>query len=178
VVEKTRSAPGGAEAATTAFRAFLREQLPEYMVPSAFWLLESLPHTANGKIDRKALPHPGALAGGGHGARGNYVAPTSKMEQGLSAIWREALNLPQVGIHDNFFDVGGHSLLMAQVHRRIREELKVELPLVKLLEHPTISSLAKYLGNDSRGPRSFQQSHDRAMKQLEKMRRHPPRAKG
>jgi natural product biosynthesis luciferase-like monooxygenase protein len=149
-------------------RSFVRHQLPEYMVPAQFLIAPSLPLTPNGKVDRKALSVQAPL--GSH-EQGEHVAPQGRLEQQIAAIWQTVLHVEQVGIHDNFFDLGGHSLLMAQAHSELRRRLQVELPLVKMLEYPTISSLATYLGQPQAAPPTFQESYDRAKKQVEVLRR-------
>jgi acyl carrier protein len=124
---------------TTALRDWLRQQLPEYMVPSAFVLLEALPLTPNGKVDRHALPYPQQLR---PELDSTFVAPHTSVEQALAAIWAEVLGLEQIGIHDNFFALGGHSLLATCVITRVRERFQVELPVHILFEEPTIAHLA------------------------------------
>ncbi|MEG4024268.1 amino acid adenylation domain-containing protein [Microcoleus sp. S13C4] len=121
-------------------QAYLAEKLPEYMVPSAFVVLESLPVTANGKVDRLALPVPEPIklewAGG-------YVAPQTSIEEVLVKIWAEVLGIKRVGIRDNFFELGGHSLLATQLVSRVRDAFGVELPLRRVFEAPTIAELSK-----------------------------------
>jgi acyl carrier protein len=120
-------------------RSFLKSKLPEYMVPSVFVFLESLPLTPSGKIDRKSLPAPDRNRAGLEQA---YVAPRSPTEEILAGIWAEVLKPDQVGIHDNFFELGGHSLSASRVVLRAREAFKMELPLRTLFEKPTIEELA------------------------------------
>jgi acyl carrier protein len=147
----------------------MREKLPEYMVPSIFVMLDELPLTANGKIDRKALPAPELTR---PDLQAGYVPPSSNLEQRIAAIWQQILNIEKAGVHDNFFDLGGHSLLMAQVHNQLEQTFQKKLPLVKLLEHPTISSLAKYLSQkQTQEPPTFEQNRERAMKQRDRLRR-------
>ncbi|MGB7892612.1 MAG: amino acid adenylation domain-containing protein, partial [Microcoleus sp.] len=121
-------------------QAYLAEKLPEYMLPSAFVVLESLPMTANGKVDRLALPAPQPIklewAGG-------YVAPQTSIEEVLVKIWAEVLGIKRVGIRDNFFELGGHSLLATQLVSRVRDAFAVELPLRRVFEAPTIAELSK-----------------------------------
>jgi amino acid adenylation domain-containing protein len=117
-----------------------RQQLPGYMVPSAFVLLERLPLTANGKVDRGALPAPDREQ---HAAAA-FVAPRSDLERHLAAIWREVLAIDAVGIQDNFFDLGGHSLLATQVVSRIKAQLNVDVSVASLFEHPTVAELADF----------------------------------
>ncbi|MBE4753752.1 amino acid adenylation domain-containing protein, partial [Corallococcus sp. ZKHCc1 1396] len=120
-------------------RDFLKQQLPEYMLPAAFVLLETLPLTSSGKVDRKALPTPdGALT-----ASVEYVAPRNETEQKLAALWSEVLRVERVGVHDNFFELGGHSLLVTQVVSRIRASFGVELSLPTVFEASTLDALAR-----------------------------------
>jgi amino acid adenylation domain-containing protein/thioester reductase-like protein len=121
-------------------RSFLKEKLPEYMVPSAFVMLDSLPLTPNRKVDRKALPAPTPMRSLIN--EETYIAPSTPVEEQLAQIWKQVLRIEQVGIHDNFFDLGGHSLLTAQLLSQIRTTFEVELPLIALFEAPTIAQLA------------------------------------
>jgi acyl carrier protein len=123
-----------------ALRAALRQTLPDYMVPAHVVSLPRIPLTPNGKVDRKALPAPD----GQRDAR-TYVAPTTPVEELLAGIWAEALNLDRVGIHDNFFDAGGHSLLAMQVIGRINAELGRSIPLQRFFEAPTVAEFASLL---------------------------------
>ncbi|MEH2088948.1 amino acid adenylation domain-containing protein [Nostoc sp.] len=120
-------------------RSFLKEKLPEYMVPSAIVILEALPLTPNGKLDRRALPIPDLHSQ----LSDKYVAPRSPIEEILSIIWAQVLKVEQVGIHDNFFELGGHSLLATQLISRVRTSLKVELPLRSLFAAPTVAQLSQ-----------------------------------
>ncbi|MEH2311071.1 MAG: amino acid adenylation domain-containing protein [Nostoc sp.] len=120
-------------------RSFLKEKLPEYMVPSAIVILEALPLTPNGKLDRRALPIPDLQSQ----LSDKYVAPRSPIEEILSIIWAQVLKVEQVGIHDNFFELGGHSLLATQLISRVRTSLKVELPLRSLFAAPTVAQLSQ-----------------------------------
>jgi natural product biosynthesis luciferase-like monooxygenase protein/amino acid adenylation domain-containing protein/FkbM family methyltransferase len=129
----------GAEVPSPAeLRAHLKARLPEYMVPSAFVALEELPLTSSGKVDRRALPAPEGSAGAG----APYVAPRTEDEERLARLFAEALGTERVGIHDDFFAVGGHSLLAMRVVTRLREALGVELPVRALFESPTVAELA------------------------------------
>jgi hypothetical protein len=123
-------------------RHFLKQQLPEYMAPSAFVMLESLPLTPNGKVDRRALPSPEGLRADLAEA---YVPPRTELEQMIATVWQEVLRVEKVGIHDNFFDQGGHSLLVVQVHRKLQEILQRNLLITEMFKYPTISSLVEYL---------------------------------
>jgi amino acid adenylation domain-containing protein len=121
----------------TQLRQFLKAKLPEYMIPSAFVILESLPLTPNGKIDHRALPSPEFQS------QAQYIAPRNPIEEILSSIWGKVLKVAQVGIHDNFFELGGHSLLATQLISRIREAFQVEMPLRELFVAPTIAELSQ-----------------------------------
>jgi amino acid adenylation domain-containing protein len=125
---------------TTDLRNFLKEKLPEYMVPAVFVLLDALPLMPNGKIDRRALPSPDR-------SRPEldkvFVAPRTPTEESLVEIWVQLLNIERVGVHDNFFDLGGHSLLATQLVSRMREAFQVEIPLRRLFEAPTVAGLAE-----------------------------------
>ncbi|RKZ83180.1 MAG: non-ribosomal peptide synthetase, partial [Candidatus Parabeggiatoa sp. nov. 1] len=120
---------------------FLKKQLPDYMVPVAFVMLEKLPLTPNGKIDRYALPTPDPF----ERTLDELVAAHTPIEEVLTTIWTEVLALEQIGIHDNFFELGGHSLLFTQVISRVLETLKVELPMSSLFDYPTITELAHHI---------------------------------
>jgi acyl carrier protein len=121
----------------------LREQvaskLPTHMVPSVFVALEWLPLTASGKVDRRALPAPEA------GQRGEYVAPRTELERRICEIWEELLGVERAGIEDNFFDLGGHSLMATQVVSRVRSALGLEVPLRTVFEHPTVGGFCAKL---------------------------------
>jgi natural product biosynthesis luciferase-like monooxygenase protein len=153
--------PNVGTASLKELRTFLKEKLPEYMVPSHFITLEALPWTANGKINRKELP---PIAGSVSSLRAEHVAPQTSLEQLIANVWQQVLNVENVGVHDNFFDLGGQSLLMAQAHSQLRDVLRKELPLVKMLEHTTVSALARYLSQTQNEPITFEQTLDRARK--------------
>jgi len=131
---------------TSELRRFLKDKLPEYMMPSAFMTLEALPLTPNGKVNRRALPAPEGLRPELEAA---YTAPRTELERIITQVWQEVLSVEKVGIHDNFFDLGGHSLLMARVHRRLRDALQRDLTMVELFQYATVHSLAKHLGESS-----------------------------
>ena len=128
-----------AQSLTPELKKALITQLPEYMRPSEFIFLDEFPLTANGKIDRSALPPPGQSR---PELEGPYVTPRTDIEKVLGGIWAEVLKRDAVGVEDNFFDLGGHSLLATQVISRIREHLKLEVPLRTMFESPTVASLA------------------------------------
>jgi amino acid adenylation domain-containing protein/FkbH-like protein len=129
-------------------REGLKTALPAYMVPSAFVFLETLPLTPNGKVDRKALPAPPEDRSG---TSEDFLPPSSAVEQQLAAIWREVLPVKEMGVRDNFFDLGGNSLLAIQVISRIRESFDVELPISALFDAPTILELAQMVSTNRSG---------------------------
>ncbi|RYZ41973.1 MAG: amino acid adenylation domain-containing protein, partial [Myxococcaceae bacterium] len=121
-------------------RAGLEQLLPRFMVPQAVVVLERLPLLPNGKVDRKALPAPEAVR---EPRKQAHVAPRTPAEQMLAGFWAEVLRLESVGLHDNFFEVGGHSLLAMQLVARVREAFRVDLPLRDVFESPTVAALAE-----------------------------------
>jgi amino acid adenylation domain-containing protein/non-ribosomal peptide synthase protein (TIGR01720 family) len=123
-------------------RRFLQEQLPEYMVPSAFVQLEALPLTPNGKVDRRALPMPDTVR---PELAGTYVAPRTPVEEVLAKIWAEVLRLEQVGIHDNFFELGGDSILSIQIIAKAHQA-GLQLTPTQMFQHPTLAELAVVVG--------------------------------
>jgi amino acid adenylation domain-containing protein len=121
-------------------REFLRAELSDYMMPSHFVMMKAMPLTPNGKVDRRALPAPEQAQAG---MERTYLAPRTPIEEAVAKIWAALLRVEQVSVHDNFFDLGGHSLLVTQVVSRIRQQLKVELPLRSFFESPTVAGLAE-----------------------------------
>jgi amino acid adenylation domain-containing protein len=144
-------------------RKFLRKKFPDYMVPSAFIVLDSLPLTPSGKVDRKSLPVPEAVL---EDMEIPFVAPRTPIEEILAGIWVDVLGLKEAGIHDNFFDLGGHSLLATQVVSRLRKALQVELPLRSLFEMPTIAGLAVLITQSQAGDTDPEEM-DRLLAELE-----------
>ena len=138
-------------------RALLKEKLPDYMIPANFVILDTLPLTANGKIDRRALPAPEQTRPEVEAA---FIAPRNEAERTIASIWKHVLNVEKVGIHDNFFDLGGHSLAVIQVHNRLRTIFNNDLSVVELFKYSTISALSEYL---SRG----QDAHQPALEQVQ-----------
>ena len=140
----------------SALRSYLAERVPNYMIPSTFVTLEGLPLTANGKVDRRALPAPDDARSG---RDSTFISPRNPVEAVLAKIWADVLRIDPIGINDNFFELGGHSLLATQLVSRIRQALQVELPLRTLFERPTISELAAAIADDSlEGEEFFQLS--------------------
>jgi amino acid adenylation domain-containing protein len=142
------AAAAAADADVAALRAHLRQNLPDYMVPSAFVALDVLPRTPSGKLDRKALPAPAQQ----RAAMAAYVAPRTPGEEVLAGIWCELLGLERVGVDDNFFELGGHSLLAMRVTARLREAFAIELPLRAVFEAPTVAELSKSIEEKRRQP--------------------------
>lgn len=144
VVTRAEAAPSPAD-----LRPFLKQQLPDYMVPASFVALESFPMTPNGKVDRRALP---ATTGRDQARTVGVLPPRTAVEESVAAIWRELLHLEQVSVHDNFFELGGHSLLGVRLFTRLEEAFHTRLPLATLLEAPTIAQLAALLGQSEWQP--------------------------
>jgi acyl carrier protein len=149
-----------------SLRAYLAERLPEFMIPQAFVVLEELPLTPNGKVDRKALPPPERVR---PELKAGFAAPRNDRERRVAALWEELLGIEGVGIHDSFFDLGGHSLLMAELHGKLRKRLGIEVAMVKLFQFPTIASLLAHLD----GPEAPENAkvRDRAERQKEALSR-------
>ena len=149
-------------------RKFLRAKLPDYVLPSAFVTLDKLPLTPNGKIDRRALPLPESLR---PTLTTTYQAPQSETEQKIAKLWQEVLHLDQVGIHDNFFDLGGHSLLLLEVNQKLNKSLQRDLSVVEMFQHPTIASLGKFLTQNSEAEETFQSIRDRTNQRIKAINR-------
>src|ERR1043165_4795757 len=130
-------------------QSFAKEKLPAYMVPARLLLMNALPLTSGGKVDYKALPSPDSQA---QPANADFVAPRSELEKQIAAIWQRVLRLEKIGVHDNFFDLGGHSILMVQVFDELRKVVGPEMAMIELFEHPSINSLAKHLTRDNGAP--------------------------
>ncbi|MHC5767665.1 MAG: amino acid adenylation domain-containing protein [Nostoc sp.] len=151
---------------TSELRSYLKELLPAYMVPGVFIFLDTLPLLPNGKVNRRALPLPEDLR---PALTTTYQVPQSEMEQQIAKLWQEVLHLERVGIHDNFFDLGGHSLLMIQVNHKLQVNLQRNISVVEMFQNPTIYSLAQYLSQQRQ--LSFTGTRDRANKQIEAINR-------
>jgi acyl-coenzyme A synthetase/AMP-(fatty) acid ligase/acyl carrier protein len=164
----------GEEISPGALRDFLRERLPDYMIPSAYVFLHKLPLTPNDKIDRKALPTPEISA---QLEDHRYVAPHTPTEEILAGIWAEVLGVERVGIHDNFFDLGGHSLLLVQVHRRLEEAFRRPIPIVALFQYPTLHTLEKYVAREEGEQFAFHRHQERARRQREVLGRQKKRGR-
>lgn len=136
-------------------RRFLQNKLLDHMIPTVFMILEALPLTSNGKVDRQALPIPDTLRPQLEVA---YVMPQTEVENAIASVWKKALNIEKIGIYDNFFEIGGHSLLLVMVHSQLREIFTTELSTLDLFRYPTISDLAEYLGFSPNQTASLQES--------------------
>ncbi|MEA2563442.1 MAG: hypothetical protein QOH06_4946 [Acidobacteriota bacterium] len=159
---------------TSKLRAFLQETLPEYMVPWSFVELAALPVTNNGKLDRAALPAPREV----RAETTAFTAPRNDLERAIAEVWREVLQLDQVGVQESFFEVGGSSLLLARLQSRLRQAIGREIPFVELFRHPTIESLARSLEGAAPKPedkaeqaRARTETRRESMRQLQEKRR-------
>lgn len=140
LLTSTEPAPSADE-----LRTRLKASLPDYMLPAAFVFLDAMPLTPNGKINRKALPAPDLAR---PELNAEFAAPRNELENSIAEIWRQALRLEHVGIDDNFFDLGGHSLLLTRVYEALRKQVSEPFALITLFQHPTIRSLAARLAQD------------------------------
>jgi amino acid adenylation domain-containing protein len=154
-------------------REFLRTRLPEHMVPYAYVQLDTLPLTVNGKIDRAALPPPTVVA------TAEPEATSTQLEQAIIDVWRQTLGTPVIGLGDNFFDIGGDSLLLATVHTTLQKQMNIEISITDLFEFPTVRSLARHLSTRSSVESSLGDVQQRAQKQRAAFaRKHERRIRG
>ena len=130
------------ELSTEELREYLSARLPDYMVPNSFMMLERMPLTSNGKVDRKALPEPDSQR---PELAESYVAPRTQVEQQISEIWSSMLGIDLVGVNDNFFELGGHSLLATQLASAVRKTFQIELPLHVIFDSPTVAEMAEHV---------------------------------
>jgi natural product biosynthesis luciferase-like monooxygenase protein len=159
LVPKQKAPPVG------ELRDYLRQSLPEYMVPNDMVILERMPLTPNGKIDRRQLPLPfqtGTLQAA------EYVAPSEGLQQIIASIWQDTLKVENISVKDNFFDLGGHSLLIVRVHQLLKAKIEKPISLTDLYRFPTIKSLTDFLTLDD-VTASLQQSSDRASRRRERL---------
>jgi len=175
VLHEGIEAPGASD-----LRAFLRDRLPEPLLPAAFVPLSALPLTPSGKVDRRALPAPAEARLEGV----SYAEPQSALERTIAEIYRDLLRVGRVGLHDNFFDLGGHSLLIVRAHQKLREALGKEIPVLDLFRFPTVAALARHLGGEETGSlqkvqglaeqqRAAQQRQKAAMERLRRPKASP-----
>jgi acyl-coenzyme A synthetase/AMP-(fatty) acid ligase/acyl carrier protein len=163
-ISRQTPAPPAAE-----LRAYLKQRLPDYMVPAAYVMVEAMPLTANGKIDRRRLPEPEPLRSE-TGAR--HANPQTDAEKVIAEIWQEVLNLDHISIEDNFFDLGGHSLLLVEGNSRLRKAFDREIQIVEMFKHPTVAALAKYLAQEQDNAQRKQRTQERANKRRRAVNRH------
>ena len=156
--------PQGAAPDANDIREHLRKNLPEYMVPNDVVILDAMPLTPNGKLDRKQLPVPGTS----QSATAEYEAPEDQLQETIVNIWQETLHLDKIGVKDNFFDLGGHSLLIVRVHQLLKEQVEKPISLTDLYRFPTIKSLTEFLNSDDQN-KSLKKSSDRASRRRERM---------
>lgn len=147
--------------AVESLRRYVGEKLPDYMVPAVFVILKALPLTHNEKIDRRALPEPGRIR---PEMEQVYVSPSTPLERSLSEIWCQVLGLDRVGIYDNFFDLGGSSILAVRVIALVQQSFGVELPIVKLFQYPNINLLAKHLSQNQSDQPNYEEVQQRAQR--------------
>jgi amino acid adenylation domain-containing protein len=142
-----RAAAAGARPhlSIATLKEHLRRSLPEYMIPTTIIALDAMPLTPNGKLDRVALPVPSAVRPELAQA---FVRPQTAVEQSIAALWREILQTEQIGLHDNFFDLGGHSLVLAQIHSQVQQMFDSDLSLVEMFKYPTVYQLARRLSQE------------------------------
>jgi amino acid adenylation domain-containing protein len=161
-------------------RGFLETKLPIYMMPSAFVALESWPLMPNGKVDRRALPDPERAR---LRSQTTYVSPRTELERKIAALWQEVLQVEAVGVDDNFFDLGGHSLSMLQLHNKLRQALDRPISMVEMFQFPTVGSMTKYLSvgrveevaaaGQSQQRREIRQQSTRRQRELRRTSRNP-----
>jgi hypothetical protein len=151
------TAHGGKALDSSELRRALAQELPEPMVPMTVSLLPALPLTPNGKVDRRALPEPQSAP-----VLRVAAGPQSELEKTIASIWGEVLGLPRVGVSDNFFDLGGHSLLVVQVQRRLREACGREVSITDMFRLPTVRALAAHLGGGDAAPSAVDDGLSRA----------------
>jgi hypothetical protein len=132
----------GKEVDTAEVRSYLKRKLPEYMVPAAMVVLEEMPLTPNGKIDRKRLPVPEQQK---RDLKTGYVGAQGPLEEVLTMIWSDVLGMERIGVRDNFFELGGHSLLATQLVSRMRKVFQMDIPLRNIFEAPTVRELSQLL---------------------------------
>ena len=168
VVPKTRDAEPISQ---SELRQFLKQKLPEYMIPSIFVTLDAMKLTSSGKVDRQALPAPDRAR---PDLEESYVSPHTNIEETLAAIWQEVLGMERIGIHDSFFDLGGHSLRAIQVISQIKRAFHIDLPLRRLFEAPTVATLAGHIQNALSKSHPKQSSTESSLIPIRKTGANPP----
>jgi len=157
----------GKDVAAAEVRQYLLEKIPDYMVPHHFVRLDAMPLSPNGKTDRRALPKPEV----DRSAEENYVAPRNKAENLIAEIWQDLLDVVNVGINDSFFDLGGHSLLVVKMLRRLKKTFSEDLTIVDLFQFPTIASLAEFINKKHAGKPAFAETSKLVDKQIASLKR-------
>jgi len=157
----------GASLSTSKLRSYLQSKLPAHMIPSVITFLQEMPLTPNGKVDRRSFPDPTSLEPELEAA---YVAPATKAEQTIASIWSEVLKVERVGIGENFFEVGGTSMLIVQVNSKLREAFNRNIPIFEMFRHPTIDGLASFIEKDESEKPSFEHAQTRAGRQAEALK--------
>ncbi|MCD6373887.1 MAG: amino acid adenylation domain-containing protein [Caldisericaceae bacterium] len=143
-------------------RTFLKQQIPDFMIPAHFIEMEKFPLTANGKVDKHALPDPEATS-----EKRQIIKPQTNLERKLVNIWKEVLQIDEISIYDSFFDLGGHSLGVIQIQGKLKDELDIVLDVVDIFKYPTIHGLAQYLENQGAKSEELARSMERASRQRE-----------
>jgi acyl carrier protein len=138
------SSPAPTEAALSKY---LEAKLPSYLKPAHFLFIRELPLTPSGKVDRSGLPPPLKK----RQSHGVHVSPRSELERILASVWKEALTVEQIGIDDNFFDIGGNSITLVRIQNMINERVHRDIPIVVLFRYPTVRALASYMAGEHRG---------------------------
>ena len=149
----------GARFDADAAKLGLRERLPDYMIPAAFVVLDVLPLTPNGKVDRAALPRPLVAAPTGVERADDLM---NAVQRRVAAVWSDVLHVERVGLHDNFFDIGGHSLLLVKLHAQLKATFAVELPLVELFQRTTVVAQAERMSSPTAPSDALERARARA----------------
>jgi natural product biosynthesis luciferase-like monooxygenase protein/amino acid adenylation domain-containing protein len=170
-----RKAPEGAPLLAEDGAAFLRQALPEAMVPALFVELEAVPQTPNGKVDRRALAEIGAASARRARPAAERVPPANELERRIAEAFQEVLRVDSLGVHDNFFDLGGNSILILAANRRLSQALDRKVPVVKMFRNPTVHLLARYLASEEEDRSAMTAGQGRGAARLESMRQRPQR---
>ncbi|MEW6737265.1 MAG: phosphopantetheine-binding protein [Acidobacteriota bacterium] len=148
-------------------RSFLQARLPEYMLPYEIVIMSELPLSANGKVDRNALPSPNSLESI---CEESFIEPSNELEESIAKVWQEIMAIEKISVNSNFFELGANSLIIVKAYNKLREKLQRSFPLVAMFKYSTINALARYLSADSvaaDSEQNIQQHQDRAVKQRE-----------
>ena len=156
----------GATGETREWRAYLKERVPEYMIPAAFVAIEEMPLTVSGKIDRQALAAIGVRE---EDTSATYEPPRNAIEESLVEIWQQVLGVERVGINDNFFELGGHSLLAMQLNSRVCQMFQVEIGINSIFGAPTVATLAELIEKEQAGQQVDDQSLEDMLREIESL---------